>query len=323
MIVQTLIDNANFGTFTNLTIVFTVTIYGIYWLKTRSNDLGIEFRYRAYAYWWWSWLVWVIAWYLLLHKQLFFTESKDKFIPFIDISILVFDNLNSIFLIIVYFIITRGQDLNARQAKILTLQITLSLASIYSVFYLTFQSIPELAYEIHRTCSMCIAVFTPILVGWAFYLRFKTPLVLMIGCMYGFSQPIIYATQLSTFQRDEFKEWLNYIAPIIAMIIGFLKVIWAIVFTKVLSSFHSSTKNLIAVNNSNPSNFWRDWSLSVGIHATVLLGVYCILTIFLLLRYLDVLAGFATSLGIVTGIFSFWQTIWGFWKLTRTEKKPK
>ena len=89
-----------FGIYTNLTLTLIVTLFGIYWLfrPTRRS----AYRYRAYCYWWLSWLAWVLAWSLIL--------LQEKFSLRLQIPILIFDNLNSIFLIAVYFTLTRGRD---------------------------------------------------------------------------------------------------------------------------------------------------------------------------------------------------------------------
>lgn len=307
-----------FGIYTNLILVLIVTLYGTYWLFKRQTDVELEYRYRAYRYWWCSWLAWVIVWLLLTTKQSR-DGGADAYSLELDIPVLIFDNLNSIFLIIVYFILTRGRDLTARQARVQTVKITLSLAITYGSLYLVFQQQPHFAYEVHRTCSLCVAVFTPILVGWAFNLRFKTSLVLMVGCLYGFTQPIVYATQLRTFQQSEFKQMLDDVSPIVAMVMGLLKVMWAIACTKVLSSGRASSKNLIRNRGSELVPFWKGWRVSVSLHATILVATYCVMLIMLTLWYIDRLGGFATALGVVTGVFSFWQMIWNVWKTTRRQ----
>jgi hypothetical protein len=308
-------DPIKFGTYTNITLVLVVTLYGIYWLFKPPKHNDLAYRYRAYCYWWCSWLAWVIAWTLLAIKHSKF--GTDNYILKLDIPILIFDNLNSIFLIIVYFVLTRGRELTSTQARIQAVKITLSFAVAYGALYLLFQQRSNFAYEIHRTCSLCVAVFTPVLVGWSFNLRFKTSIVLMVGCLYGLTQPIVYATQLRTLQPDDFNKTLTDIQPIVAMIVGFLKVMWAITCTKVLSSAHASSENLVLVKQAGQSDFWRGWSFAVGLHATILIAVYCVLLIVLAHRFLDKLGGFATSIGVVTGVFSLWQTIWNFWKTTR------
>lgn len=322
-----------FGTYTNLTLTLTVTLFGIYWLFRPLNR--VPYRYRAYCYWWCSWLSWVLAWLLIL--------LQSKFSLRFQIPILIFDNLNSVFLIAVYFILTRGQDLNPSKARLQTILIALSLAIAFGSFYLLFQQNMMFAYEIHRTCSLCISVFTPILVGWAFNLRFKTSAVLMVGCLYGFIQPIVYATELSALGQGVFNQPLDLdkcyqlfeqvhcnqinnivmlnkklesIRPIVAMTVGLLKVVWAIICTRILSGAYASHENLIVVEKTKPFRLMDKWWPSVRLHATILIASYIVLLILLVLLYLDQVKNFITAVSVITGVYAIWQMIWGVWKVT-------
>jgi hypothetical protein len=340
----------DFGTYTNLALSLAVTLYGIYWIFRPT--VRIDYRYRAYCYWWCSWLAWVLAWSLILIKQGIRSDALNNslnYIPILETFILIFDNLNSIFLITVYFILTRGRDLTASQARIQTFLIALSLAIAFGAMYLLFylNGNVKFAYEMHRTCSLCISVFTPILVGWSFNLRFKTSAALMVGCIYGFIQPIVYATELPKINPTEFPQRciidlqavcatqlktlcveltttcefeknINGIRPIVTMIIGFLKVVWAITCTKILSSAYASSKNLIVAEESEPSSFWKRWWPSVSMYATILISIYFVILISAIMKfYIQELGSFAIAIGVITGIISLWQVIWSVWKKTR------
>src|SRR3712207_1974333 len=95
----------HFGTVTNLVISVSVTLYGLMWL--REGDLGAPHRFQTLAYrcWWASWLSWALAWSLLLVAALI---GKDPIPLELKIVTLAFDNLNSVFMILVYFVVTRG-----------------------------------------------------------------------------------------------------------------------------------------------------------------------------------------------------------------------
>lgn len=323
-----------FGTYTNLTLTFIVTLFGIYWLFRPINPA--PYRYRAYCYWWCSWLAWVLAWSLILLQQ----KSSLR----LQIPILIFDNLNSVFLIAVYFILTRGRDLTSSKVRLQTILIALSLAIAFGSFYLLFQQNIVFAYEIHRTCSLCISVFTPILVGWALNLRFKTSVALMVGCLYGFIQPIVYATELSALGQGVFNQPLDLgkcyqlfeqvrcnqinrivelnkilesIRPIVAMTVGLLKVVWAIICTRILSNAYAPPDNLIVVEKTQPFSFMQDkWWPSVRLHATILIASYIVLLILLVLLYLAQVKNFIIAIGVITGVYSIWQMIWSVWKVT-------
>lgn len=329
-----------FGTYTNVVLTLSVALFGVYWLLRPINRRA--YRHLAYCYWWCSWFAWVIAWLLILIQQKYSVRT--------EIPTLVFDNLNSLFLITVYFIVTRGKDLSARDARTQTIRSALTLAAAFGAIYILFRHNLIFAYEIHRACSLCVSVVTPILVGWAFKLRFKTSIALMVGCIYGIIQPILYATELGALGRGifdqpldieqcsallgldrchqinnvaQFNQALASIRPIVAMVGGFLKVVWAISFTQILSSYYATSENLIMVDHSKGSAFMDRWWPSVAMHATVLTAIYVALLIMLALLYIQHLVQFAVAIGFITGLCSLWQIIWAVWTTTTRGKRKE
>jgi len=310
-----------FGTWINLIITLTVALYGVYWLLSPGVPLEqatVAYRYRAYCYWWCSWLAWVFAWSLLLLKQ-FYQVPPGKYILGLEIPILIFDNLNSILLMIVYLVLTRGSTLTSREAGIRFIQMVLSATVFFLMLYSVFSALDdrEFAYEIHQTCSLCVAVSTPFLVGWAFRLRFKTTVVLTVGCVYGFIQPIVYATQLHVFQQGSHENTIIFIRPIVAMMVGGLKVVWAITCTKFLSSAHASARNIIREETREAPSLFEQWWPSVSLHATILIFIYSTLLIWLLIKNKDNLGSFGLAIGILTSVISFFQMIWNVYRRTR------
>ena len=306
----------DFGTIANVSLTSTVTVYGLYWLQ-RYKDT--QYRFLAYKYWWMSWAAWVLAWLLIWLKQTVLDAAtlKQHVLRF-DLPILAFDNLNSVFLIVVYFAITRGRDYGEKQARALAIRLTVSLVIGYAALYGLFWRYPTFAYEIHRTCSLCIAVFTPVLVGWAFQLRFKTSIVLMIGSLYGFIQPIIYATELRSGQQGEFSELIENIRPVVTMIIALLKVTWAVASTKILCSARASDRNLIERDTLPAAQVLTGWWPSVALHAALLVAIYLGLLIMLVLRLgHDKLTPFGTAVGVITGVSGLWQIVWSVWQLRK------
>lgn len=334
-----------FGTFTNLALTLTVMAFGVYWLFQPKGQL--PFRRRAFLFWWGSWLVWVIVWSLLLIRK--HPPIWDTFT--IEILVLVFDNLNTIFLTVFYFTLTRGDSMNAKQAGVLTLAIMLGLAVLFGAFYILFGVFLKqvsLAYDIHRTCTLCLSVLTPILVGWALNLRFKNPLAFIVGCLYGFIQPIIYATELRGLGEEVFatfdlgkcnqafpeslmcseihssitqQQYVEALRPAVSMAVGLLKVVWAIICTRLLSGYRATTDNLVVVDASLKRA--EEWRPSVRLHATVLAVVYLGLLITLLMAYSgkQFLIKFGTAVGVITSVFALWQMIsfvWGKLRVGQT-----
>lgn len=312
------------GALANFIIVLVVSIHGIFWLFNHSQIPELEYRYRAYRYWWCSWVVWCLVWILLYKKSTY--QNPAAFVPSLDIPVLVFDNLNSIFLIIVYFVITRGRNLTSRQARTLTIYIIFSVGILYGTVYFIFNNFylapPKFAYEIHRSFSLSIAVFTPILVGWAFKLRFKTSIVLIIGCLYGLIQPVIYATELNTFQQpgyEEFQKALINIKPAVAMIVALLKIVWVIVFTKVLQKNYASSESLILSDETELPHVWKSKNLSLLLQSLILIGVFIILLFaFQVKNYNAFIATFGVGFLVIITISGLWKFIW--WGLKITEE---
>lgn len=333
--------NPEFGTYTNLLLTLTVAAFGVYWLFRPKRQ--VPFRRLAFRYWWCSWLSWVIVWSLLP-----FRNNPSVGSPLtVEILVLIFDNLNTIFLIGVYFVLTRGEGLKTKQAAFLTSLITLSLAALFGVFYLAFGVFSNqltFAYDIHRTCTLCLSVLTPILVGWAFNLRFKNSHALKIGALYGFIQPIIYATELrgmeervfETFDMNicleafkasplcgeinslkERQQWVLFIRPAVSMAVGLLKVVWAITCTRLLSDVHATGENLIKVDRSKQRD--TEWRPSVSAQAAVLAGMYILITIMFVVPLTkdEYIQRFSAAVGMITSVYGLWLIIWQVWKKTR------
>jgi hypothetical protein len=302
----------HFGTITNFVISVVVTLYGlIAWLRDRDLGTGPHFRHLVYRYWWASWSCWVFAWGVLLMAALTGSEVSIG----LKIVTLVFDNLNSVFMILVYFVITRGDHFDKPKIHAAFKQIAGSLALGCIILYLLSPVITVgFAYDVHRTWSLCLGVFAPMLIGWACHLRYNTLLVLDVGSAYGFMQPIIYATELTTVQSSLAQAPLLSYKPVVAMILGGLKVLFAVVFMQVLVHGSSTGGSLIANKTTIRFRFFRRWEKKVLGHALVLGSAYCCLLIALVGVYADGLRELATGLGIVGGFMALLDWFWKLWE---------
>jgi hypothetical protein len=203
-------DKQYFGTAINLVISLLVTIYGaIAWLPLWKPGHGVlrtqPSRQCTYVCWWASWLCWTLLWFWTGIRQwmtrgnpaLFDTASTASIL--IKIPDLVLDNLNCIFLVLVFMIITRGDGFRRRKILLAFIQVGGSLTAAFSILYALAPWLQlSFSYGIHNAWSLCMSAATPILVGWAVYLRFNSASVLAIGFVYGFIQPIAYAFDLQT-----------------------------------------------------------------------------------------------------------------------------
>lgn len=305
----------DFGTVTNFVLSVSVIAYGfLVWLKDRALGTKLPFRLLAYRCWWASWSCWVFAWGVLLVTALL---GYDPVPLKLNILTLVFDNLNSVFMILVYFVVTRGNEFDKPRAYRAFCQITGPLTLACAILYLLSPLIGKsFAYEVHRTWSLCLGVFAPMLIGWACYLRYNTRLVLVVGFAYGFMQPLIYATELATVENAAAAQEFVFYKPVVAMTLGGLKVLLAIVFMQVLAHGSTSGESLVSMKTAVRFHFFRHWEKKVLGHALVLGIAYCCLLIALISIYAEKvhrLSVLATALGIVSAFMAILDWFWKLW----------
>jgi hypothetical protein len=236
----------------------------------------------------------------------------------LKIVTLIFDNLNSVLMILVYFVITRGNRFDESKVQTAFLQVSGSLLLGCLILYLFARVISlDFAYEVHRTWSLCLGVFAPVLIGWACYLRYNTRLILVVGFAYGFMQPLIYTTELAPVQSIIGPQSIGLYKPIFAMTLGGLKVLWAILFTQVLAHGATSGEPLVLNETSVHFHFFRRWEKKVLGHALVLGAIYCSLLIAMGVVYVQqsthFLPNLATSLSLVCGFMALLDWFWKLW----------
>jgi hypothetical protein len=311
-----------FGPITNFVLSFAVVVYGyLAWCRSRSLGSGVRFDFMAYRCWWASWLCWVFAWGILLVTAM---SGLDPLPIELRIVTLIFDNLNSVFMILVYFVITRGNDFDKRRLQTAFMQISGSLFLGCMILYLMSRATGlDFAYEVHRTWSLCLSVFAPMLIGWGCYLRYNTRLILIVGFAYGFMQPFIYTTELVGVKNIMSPEGLVVFKPVFAMTLGGLKVLWAILFTQVLAHGASDGESIINQKFVH-YHFFRRWQKKVLGHALVIGVAYCCLLIDFILICLKInhagINDLATALTIVCGFMALLDWFWKLWD-KGTQKK--
>lgn len=290
-----------FGPGTNLLIAGTVVLFGIHWLRSSQYPHKLAFRWRAYRCWWASWVSWVVAWGLILWRAAAQdTNGSQQVVPGFDVSILILDNLNTFFLILMYFVVTRGNEFDRRALLKSAIQLTLPFAIGLTVMYSTF-SFP-IAYEIHRAYALAASVFVPILVGWAFNLRFGTRVVLIVGFVYGFVQPVVYKAVLPVTQVNPSTPAIDPVEQAITMVVALLKVFWAIVCTRVLSGAYSDGLPITQLQPPKEFHFWKKWPAPVALHAGILTGGYLVIAIWLVSSYGTKYREFVEPLAIGVGL---------------------
>jgi hypothetical protein len=240
--------------------------------------------------------------------------GRDEVPVGLKIVTLVFDNLNSVFMVLVYFVLTRGNEFDTPRIKAAFSQICGTLALGCVILYLLSPLIGlAFAYDVHRTWSLCLGVFAPMLIGWACSLRYNTLLVLVVGFAYGFMQPLIYATELSTAPSDAVLGIAAF-KPVFAMTLGGLKVLWAVVFMQVLAHGVPSDESLIASKTGVRFHFFRHWEKKVLGHALVLGVAYSCLLIAMVVIYAKGLTDLGTAIAIVGGFMALLDWFWKLWE---------
>lgn len=302
----------HFGTVTNFVISTSVTLYGfLAWLRNRDPRAEPRFRPLVYRYWWASWSCWVFAWGVLLIAAILGSNQVNIELKIVT---LFFDNLNSVFMILVYFVMTRGDEFDKPKINAAIKQIAGSIALGCAILYLLSPLITlSFAYEVHRTWSLCLGVLAPMLIGWACHLRYNTLLVLVVGSTYGFMQPLIYATELATTQSSAAQSLLMSYKPVVAMTLGGLKVLFAVMFMQVLVHGSSMGESLIVSKPNIRFHFFSHWERKALGHALVLGSAYCCLLIALVAVYADGLDKLATAFGIVGGFMALLDWFWKLW----------
>jgi hypothetical protein len=317
------LETTIFAAATNLSLCVAVSGYGIYWWLKPPPKRELAFRDLAYKCWWLSWIVWVFAWSIILLKV---RRSGLTLSLRYDVPTLACDNLNSVFLLLTYFAITRGTEYTPQRAMRDGILLCISIVAACLPLYLLFYGLhfPVFAYRLHAMWSLSLAVLTPVLVGWAFQLRFNTRIVLLVGLAYGFIQPAVYATALPvgpTTNQEGFDAFLAAIRPVIDMLLALLKVAWAIVCTRVLSVAYAPHESLIdqKAKARRPLKFWGKWGYGVRGHATLLVAVYLACLIGLaakMLRY-ALVQHVITAAGAVLILLGLIDYVWKFWERRR------
>lgn len=299
-----------FGTVTNLSISLAVTVYGLLaWAREHSSDLSSSpFRRCAYLCWWASWLSWSLAWATILVAGICASDSL-----YLRIPVLVFDNLNSVFLILIFLTITRGDAFGTAQIRLAFAWIVTSLGGCTLLLYFLSRWLGlSFAYEVHRTWALCLSVISPILVGWAFNLRFNTLSALAVGFVYGFIQPVVYSTEIHA--PGPIADAVERLRPVTAMTLAGLKVTWAIVFMQVLALGVATGSSLVEDKPLREFKLFKGWTKKLAGQAITLVVLYTILLVWMFVYYVSSLEKFAVALGIVGGIIALLDWFWKLWE---------
>jgi len=216
-----------FPSLANFLVCCLVTISGGYWLRVFSQKYGDEHRYifRSYLCWWLSWAVWVVVWGIIAFTEL---KGYDRRL------VLGLSDLNAIFLITLYFNLTRGNTYKPTSAFIDFGYLVLVLAAGYLIFLFV---LSERFDNLQEGWGLCLSAVSTLLVGWSFLFRYKTRLILIAGFVYAFSQPFVFDVVL---QKDT-----NPLTGAIEFVSAILKILWATAVTAYFTQLPTTAENIV------------------------------------------------------------------------------
>jgi hypothetical protein len=264
-------DPAKGGALLNLAVCCVVVLWGSYlWagpLRSKLNG-DSRFLYRAFVFWWLSWLSWVGTWVVITFSV---PANEDQQ----ELLTLLASDLNAVFMLLVYFCVTRGKEFRVSSALKLSTRIVLPLGVSYAVMYLYFHDNFRFALGLHKNWSLCIGAVSTILLGWAFSLRFNASAVLVIGFVYGFSQPAAFQ---AVFNLDQGGESARSVLVVVRVALAFLKIIWATVVTRYLVHRPESVESLVREPALSPRHdFFQGWTKELTFQTVMLGAVYAFL----------------------------------------------
>jgi hypothetical protein len=227
----------DFPSLTNFIVCSIVTFSGLYWLRKFSQKYEGKnrFIFRSYFCWWLSWITWTVTWALIT-----FTDWANTY-PYVRL-LLALSDLNAIFLITVYFTLTRGNTYKPVDAVMEFGFLCCAVAAGYGIFLLF---LPQRFDHMQTGWGLCLSAISTLLVGWAFAFRYRTRAVLIIGYVYAFSQPIAFDAILHSAAADRDPQSSVTILAAFKIALAIFKVLWATVVIVYFTQVPATEENLV------------------------------------------------------------------------------
>lgn len=285
----------------NLIVCFIVVGLGAVLLYIFDQKWKGKYRflYRAFTWWWLSWISWVAAW--LSIKFSFLRQDIQEVLS------LVLSDLNAIFLLLIYFTLTRGNQFRLKDALYRSSVIILALAISFWSLRLYIPSSP-IANELQQSLELCLGVIATMLLGWAFALRFNTNVVLGVGFVYSFLQPIAYMTIFHTEDRVRLFPQL-FITAI--TVLAFMKIVLATVVTWYLMQEPETTENLVKESKSRSYlKLFRGKTKVLELQTFILVGLFVVFLTLRMKDFLDPVVKVITKLAVVYTVLMGAVKLW-------------
>lgn len=226
----------DYPSFSNFIVCSIVGLSGLYWLKKFSQkyEKRNHYIFRSYVCWWLSWVIWGITWALIAFTDWEHTSRVRL--------LLALSDLNAIFLITVYFTLTRGNTYKATEAMMDFGFLLLAVAAGYGTFWLF---LPQRFDHLQIGWGLCLSAISDILVGQAFSFRYRTRAVLIVGFVYAFSQPVAFDAILHNAAIDKDPQSSIAILAAFMFVLAIFKVLWATVVTMYFTQAPAVKENIV------------------------------------------------------------------------------
>lgn len=229
--------------YVNSLTAFVIAVFLLLALIRLESKYRGNYRFVFYSIftWWLGWLSWVVLWYM---------ESKrDAIIDFgipvsaLSILLLLLSDLNTTFDILTYFGLTRGRSFPLTQYWLVGLLLVLSVTGIDVVLGLFPGG--NIGQTLQIRWSMALSMFSPVLIGWAFRLRYGSFWVLITGIIYAFLQPPAYEALFGRLflDKDEY-------GAAILWVLSLLKVVYAVSVLVFVGRMPPSYKSLVRLRGT-------------------------------------------------------------------------
>lgn len=265
----------------------------------RNENYKNRFVFYSAITWWLSWVSWVFLWLLIrLHP-----EAEPITSPYAYVSILLLSDLNTVLYILTYIGLTRGREFPPIQYLLVGLLLMLSVGAIDAALLL-FPG-KSAGVILHRQWSATLSVVSPVLMGWAFRLRYGTYWVLIVGVVYAFLQPPAYE---SVFGKSIEIESGTAVLSILSM----LKIVYSFSVIYFLGRMPSSSESLIQLSVGASDSNIQDSVLSILTFLLLIAGISTVVGVVyyrnlniawkvfgLVSAYIILLGGLLTTLGSI------------------------
>lgn len=234
----------------NLAAVAIVLGFSFATLYRLDKSLPKEGRFLIHSYLCWvgAWSVWAVLWALEARQPAILPEASLK------TTLLILSDVNTAFILLFYFGLTRGDDIKPTGYLILGLALAFAIATVDSMLIGVGG---PLGRELHGRWAMALSMGAPILVGWACRLRYGGSLVLIVGVIYAVLQPPAQLVVLG----DSSKQTL--IAPEIAVsfltILAMLKIIFGTAVVATVGHLPTTYGSLVTASSHRTApidNWW-------------------------------------------------------------------